>query len=117
MFISFGTFIAGHPTTFICKICWKSKYCLKTSKTWESKPVPISSIFYFKIVGQAYENGNHEDLFIFFLLAYLRFSEVECFKFYYQDKTIIVKNGLLKISVYEKRPLESYNESMDKHGF
>ena len=31
------------------------------------------------------------------------------FKFYYPDKTIIVKNGFLKISVYEKRPLESYN--------
>ena len=53
--------------------------------------------------------------FISFLLAYLRFSEVEFFKFYYQDKTIIVKNGFLKISV--KRPLESYNESMDKHSF
>ena len=53
--------------------------------------------------------------FISFLLAYLRFSEVEFFKFYYQDKTIIVKNGSLKISV--KRPLESYNESMDKHSF
>ena len=39
------------------------------------------------------------------------------FNFFFQDKTIIVKNGFLKISVYEKRPLESYNESMDKHSF
>ena len=55
-------------------------------------------------------------IFLFsFLLAYLRFSDVEFFKFYYQDKTIIAKNGFLKISVDEKRPLESYNESMDKH--
>ena len=42
--------------------------------------------------------------FISFLLVYLRFSEVEFFKFYYQDKTIIVKNCFLKISVYGKRP-------------
>ena len=56
-------------------------------------------------------------IFLYFLLIYLRFSEVEFFKFYYQDKTIIVKNGFLKISVCEKRPLESYNESMDKHSF
>ena len=54
--------------------------------------------------------------FISFLLAYLRFSD-EFFKFYYQDKTIIVKNGSLKISVCEKRPLESSNESMGKHSF
>ena len=53
--------------------------------------------------------------FFFFYLAYQRFWEVEFFKFYYQDKTIIVKNGFLKISLCEKRLLESYNESMDKH--
>ena len=51
--------------------------------------------------------------FISFLLAYVRFSEVEFFKFSYQDKTIIVKNGFLKISAYEKCPLETYNKSMD----
>ena len=32
------------------------------------------------------------------------------FQIYYQDKTIIVKN-----LCFEKRPLESYDESMDKH--
>ena len=25
----------GHPTTFIYNICWKSKYWLKFSKSWE----------------------------------------------------------------------------------
>ena len=30
---------------------------------------------------------------------------------------IIVKKGFLKISVQEKRPLESYNKSMNKHSF
>ena len=38
---------------------------------------------------------------LFFKLAYQRFSEVEFFKFYHQDITIIDKNGFLEISVYE----------------
>ena len=36
---------------------------------------------------------------LFFFLLYLRFSEVEISKFYYQDKTVIVEKGFLKISV------------------
>ena len=56
-------------------------------------------------------------IFLYFLLIYLRFSEVEFFKFYYQDKMIIVKNGFVKISVDQTRPLKSYNEIMDKHSF
>ena len=30
---------------------------------------------------------------------------------------IIVKNGFVKISVDQTRPLKSYNEIMDKHSF
>ena len=67
-------------------------------------------------VGIYWPQANIEN-FSLFLPAYLRFSDVEFFKFYCHDKSIIVKNGFLKISVYEKRPLESYNESMDKHSF
>ena len=90
------------------KFVGKSKYCQKSLKLGKGQPVPISSIFYFKIVGRAYENRKRGDLltgsecwefFFSFLLAYLLFSEVEFFKSYYQDKTIIVKNGFLKISV------------------
>ena len=76
-------------------------------------PVPISSIFSFKIVERAYENRNRGNLLtareywefffssFFFELAYQRFSEVEFFKFYHQDITIIDKNGFLEISIYE----------------
>ena len=39
------------------------------------------------------------------------------FQIYYQDKMIIVKNGFVKISVDQTRPLKSYNEIMDKHSF
>ena len=51
------------------------------------------------------------------LLNLGRASEVEFFKFYYQDKMIIVKTGFVKISVDQTRPLKSYNEIMDKHSF
>ena len=44
--------------------------------------------------------GNFSFL-LFFKLAYQRFSEVEFFKFYHQDITIIDKKGFLEISVYE----------------
>ena len=37
----------------------------------------------------------------FFKLAYQLFSDVEFFKFYHQDITIIDKKGFLEISVYE----------------
>ena len=56
-------------------------------------------------------------IFLYFLLIYLRFSGVEFFQFYYQDKMIIFKNGSVKISVDQARPLKSYNEIMDKHSF
>ena len=58
-----------------------------------------------KIVERAYENRNRGDVlsaseywdfFFFFSLTYLRFSEVDFSKFYYQDKTVIVKKGFLK---------------------
>ena len=59
-----------------------------------------------KIIERAYENRNRGDVLsaseyweFFFLLTYLRFSEGEFSKFYYQDKTIIVKKAFFKISV------------------
>ena len=55
----------------------------------------------------------------FFLVTYLRFSEVEFLKFYYQDKKKLKKVSL-KILYKKKRPqvpLRSSNESMDKHSF
>ena len=90
----------GHPTTFFCKICWKE----------EISPRNLSNMgraSLLKIVERAYENRNRGDVlsaseyweFFFFSLTYLRFSEVDFSKFYYQDKTVIVKKGFLKISV------------------
>ena len=61
-----------------------------------------------KIVERAYENRNRGDVlsasdywefFFFFSLNYLRFSEVDFSKFYYQDKTVIFRKGFLKIPV------------------
>ena len=59
-----------------------------------------------KIVERAYENRNRGDVLsaseywdFVFLLTYLRFLEVDFSKFYYQDKTVIVKKSFLKISV------------------
>ena len=70
-----------------------------------------------EIGGFYWPQANIGNFSFLFFLAYLRFSEVEFFKFYDQDKTIIVENGFVKICVDEKRPLESYNEIMDKHSF
>ena len=70
-----------------------------------------------EIAGIYWPQANIGNFSCLFLLAYLRFSEVEFCKFYYQDKTIIVKNDFLKNSVHEKRPLEFYNESIDKHSY
>ena len=59
-----------------------------------------------KIVERAYENRNRGDVLsaseywdFVFLLTYLRFLEVDFSKFYYQDKTVIVKKSFFKISV------------------
>ena len=82
----------------------------------------MSSIFSFKSVRKKigkvaiyWPQANIENFSFFFLLAYLRFSDVEFFKFIAKIKPLLLKMVSLKISVYEKRPQESYNESMDKH--
>ena len=70
----------------------------------------MSPIFSFKIVERAHENRNRGDLltageywevlfYFIFLLTYLRFLEVDFFKFCYQEKTTIVGKGFLKFSV------------------
>ena len=56
-----------------------------------------------EIAGIDWPQGNigNFSFLLFFELAYQQFSELEFFKFYHQDITIIDKNGFLEISVYE----------------
>ena len=61
--------------------------------------------------------ANIENFSFFFFTSLPTIFGGWVFQIYCQDKAIIVKNGFLKIFVYEKRPQESYNESMDKHIF
>ena len=65
IFISFGTFIPAAPNAlFSVKFVGRSKYCLEIPKLklGTERPVPISSIFSFKIVERAHENRNRGDL-------------------------------------------------------
>ena len=95
---------------FSLKFVGRSKYCLEISQTWEK--LSSSHILYFLFLRSSsarmeieferiyWPQANIGNSFFFTnLQLYLRFSEVEFSKFYYQHKTIIVKKGFLKISV------------------
>ena len=119
------TWIVGKKTVTFCYLT------CKMDELERSTTISQSSIFSFRIVERAYGNRNRGDLltageywevffcFFFLLVTYLRFSEVEFLKFYYQDKKKLKKVSL-KILYKKKRPqvpLRSSNESMDKHSF
>ena len=92
---------------FSLKFVERSKYCLEIFKTWEKLSCShiLYFVFFFLRSSSARMEIEFEGIYWFIgnsfsftnLQLYLRFSEVEFSKFYYQHKTIIVKKGFLKI--------------------
>ena len=90
----------GTQRPFSAQFLGRRKYCLEISKTWERLVCLRSSSARMKIeiAGIYWLEANIGNS-LLFLLTYLRFWEVQLFKFYYQYKMIIVKKGFHKTSV------------------
>ena len=83
--------------TFFYKICWKEEILPRNLSN-------LGRASLLKIVERVYENRNRGDVlsaseYWEFISFFTNFLEVDFSKFYYQDKTVIVKKSFLKISV------------------
>ena len=94
------------------KLLKRANIAQKPLKLGKGQPVPISPIFYFKIVGRAYEKRNRGDLltgsecrkffFYFFFTSLPTIFGGEFFKFYCQNETIIASKMVSSKFLYMK---------------